>query len=258
MQSIHDETLHPDTLGLWFLGQNGFILKSASSPSIAIDPYLTDSCRLKFADSGFDLSRTLPIFLEPEDLDVDLYVVTHSHEDHLDEETVRRLRCSPHFVAPWEAHQRLLSFGIPPERCTLLHPHQTHTFGDVRIQGTFALPTDDTDLNHIGILFEFSNGIRLYNTGDTAYAPALERLLPTGVDLCTICINGGFHNLSHDEAALLIRTIQPRVAIPTHYDMMVCNRSDPEMFRAAIQAEGSQTQVHIMNYEDPFLYRRPA
>jgi len=38
---------------------------------------------------------------------------------------------------------------------------------------TFALPTDDTDLNHVGILLRFANGITFYDTGDAAFAERL-------------------------------------------------------------------------------------
>jgi L-ascorbate 6-phosphate lactonase len=256
MASIRGTTIPSDGIGVWFLGQNGFVLKSAQGLTIAIDPYLSDSCRTKFAGSQFDLSRCLPVFLEPEDLDVEFFVVTHSHEDHLDEETVKRLRCRPTFIAPWEAHERLLSFDLPRERCHLLHPNEAITLGDVRVHATFALPTDATDLNHIGVLFEFANGVRFYNTGDSAYAEALERLLPKDVDICAICINGGFHNLDHKEAAKLIHAVRPCVAIPTHYDMMMCNCNDPETFRSAVRRASPDTSVHIMEYDRPFIYRR--
>jgi hypothetical protein len=42
----------------------------------------------------------------------------------------------------------------------------------------FALPTDATDPNHTGMLCTFANGIRFYNTGDTAYAERLADLQP--------------------------------------------------------------------------------
>jgi L-ascorbate 6-phosphate lactonase len=49
------------------------------------------------------------------------------------------------------------------------------------------------------------------------------------------CINGGFNNLSHDEAAQLAAEIRPRAAIPCHYDMFPDNSVDPRQFRAALK-----------------------
>lgn len=255
MQSVLTTAVAADALAVWFLGQNGFLIKTANNTRIAIDPYLTDSCAHRFPDLPFDLSRKVPIFLEPEDLDVDVVLITHSHVDHLDEETLTRLRCKPKFVAPWEAYQKLLSLGISQEACILVHPHQRIHLHDVHIEGTFALPTDHTDINHIGLLIEADNGIRFYNTGDTAYAEALHRLLPTKIDICAICINGLFHNLSHQDAAQMIKTISPSIVIPTHYDMMACNQADPEMFHNALLHAHSKAQYIRMNYSDPLIYK---
>jgi L-ascorbate 6-phosphate lactonase len=49
------------------------------------------------------------------------------------------------------------------------------------------------------------------------------------------CINGGFNNLSHDEAAQLAAEIRPRAAIPCHYDMFPDNAADPRQFQAALK-----------------------
>lgn len=256
MRTIRATSVPDDSIALWFLGQNGFLLKSSAGTLVAIDPYLTDSCATLFKDLPLDLSRRLPVLLDPVDLDVDFYVVTHSHEDHLDEATVRGLRCAPHFVAPWEALQRLRGFGLPAEKMQLLHPNEIVKLNEIQLHGTFALPTDATDLNHIGLLFEFANDIRFYNTGDTAYAESLGSLLPRDVDICAICINGGFNNLSHAEAARLACKVKPRVVIPTHWDMMRCNLGDPEMFRVALQQLQCDAKFELLGYDEPFVYTR--
>ena len=41
---------------------------------------------------------------------------------------------------------------------------------DISIRGAFALPTDDTDLNHMGYVFQFGRRPRIYMTGDTDYS----------------------------------------------------------------------------------------
>jgi hypothetical protein len=62
-------------------------------------------------------------------------------------------------------------------------------------------------------LIRFANGITFYSTGDTGYCELLGSLLPCGVDLCAICINGGFHNLDSLQAARIGKAIDPGVAI---------------------------------------------
>ncbi|MGC2638344.1 MAG: MBL fold metallo-hydrolase [Acidobacteriaceae bacterium] len=258
MQSIRAFDVPEGALAIWYFGQNGFILKTRSSPLLSIDLYLSDSCAERFASLPFRLNRQLPVFVEPEDLDVDIFLTTHSHDDHADPETIRRL---PHkdklrFVGPWEAVSRYVECGVPAASCTLLHPNQTLDLDGLSITGTFALPTDATDLNHSGVLLRFPGGITFYNTGDTAYCGILASLLPRGPDLCAVCINGGFNNLSAMQAAHIVCAVQPRIAIPCHYDMMINNVGDPEMFRAALHVVGSPAEVRVLDYYEPWIYAR--
>ena len=51
-------------IALWFLGQNGWILKSPSGFTAAIDPYLSDIC--KGRRPNIDMARQVPVFIDPE------------------------------------------------------------------------------------------------------------------------------------------------------------------------------------------------
>jgi L-ascorbate 6-phosphate lactonase len=108
-------------------------------------------------------------------------------------------------------------------------------FRDVRMHGTFALPTDDSDLNHMGYVFEFGKAPRIYMTGDTAECDLLESARRHEPQMMMTCINGGFKNLSHDQAAMLAAKVKPRVGVPCHYDMFPDNSADPTQFRAALK-----------------------
>jgi L-ascorbate metabolism protein UlaG (beta-lactamase superfamily) len=259
MRSIRQYSVPADALAIWFLGQNGFLLKDPSGLLIGIDLYLTNSCADTFAHLPFRVDRQLPVFIEPEDLEIDIFITTHSHEDHADPDTIRRLTKTSNlsFLGPFDSMRIYRECGIPQSSCRLLHPGETVQIGaSTTVQATFALPTDATDLNHTGMLLQLANGIRFYNSGDTAYAERLAALLPTDVDICTICINGGFHNLSPMQAAAIVKAVRPRVVVPCHYDMMVNNVGSPDMFRAALDLLGSDAAFRVMNYYEPWLYQR--
>lgn len=259
MESIRAFDVPTDGLAVWFLGQNGFILKASKGPLIGIDLYLTDSCTSLFAHLPYRLDRQLPIFVEPEDLDIDVFFTTHSHDDHADSGTIRRFinNRQAQFIGPWESVEKYKLCGVRESSCRILHPNQTIQIdGHTELTGTFALPTDGTDLNHIGVLIRFANGITFYSTGDTGYCNLLDSLLPRGVDLCAICINGGFHNLDPTQAASIVKAIEPAVVIPCHYDMMINNVGDPEMFRVAFDRVGGKAKVKILNYYCPWVFRR--
>lgn len=259
MRSIRNFAVPEDSVALWYLGQNGFLLRGGAGPLIVIDPYLSNSCATTFAHLPFRLDRQLPVFIEPEDLDVDVLVTTHSHQDHADPETIRRVRKDGGtlFVGPFDSMRIYRENGVPGSSCRLIHPGESIDLGgSTTMTATFALPTDDTDLNHTGTLLEFANGIRFYNTGDTAYAERLGALLPKDVDVCAICINGGFHNLAPMQAAQIVKAICPRVVVPCHYDMMINNTGSPDAFRVSLDLVGSDSAFNLMPYYKPWLYRR--
>jgi L-ascorbate 6-phosphate lactonase len=258
MESIRDFQPPADGIAIWFLGQNGFILKGPDGLLIGIDLYLTNSCASKFTHLPFRLDRQLPVFVEPEDLDIDVFITTHSHDDHADPETLRRVnKHHMKFIGPVDSVRVYRECGVPEASTRTIHPGETLEFSDsTSVQATFALPTDGTDLNHTGVLCRFPNEITFYNTGDTAYAEVLGRLLPTQVDICAICVNGGFHNLTPGEAAKILMQIRPKVVVPCHYDMMINNIGSPEMLRVAMDLCGSVAPVRIMRYYEPWLYRK--
>jgi L-ascorbate 6-phosphate lactonase len=256
MESIRLFEPPSGALAAWFLGQNGFLLKEAGGPLIGIDLYLTDSCAGRFGNLPYRLNRQLPVFIEPEDLDVDIFLTTHSHDDHSDPETLVRMeKDDTLFVGPFDSVVRYQECGVAAESCRLIHPGQQLELGaSTTVTGTFAMPTDATDLNHVGLLIRFSSGISFYNTGDTTYSERLLRLLPSDVDICAICINGGYHNLSAQEAATVVKAVRPRVVIPCHYDMMINNIGSPEMFRVALDNLNSDAEFTLLKYYEPWVY----
>jgi L-ascorbate 6-phosphate lactonase len=260
MRSIQEFRVPSDAIALWYFGQNGFVVKDTAGPLIGIDLYLTNSCASTFRHLPFRLDRQLPVFVEPEDIDIDVFIATHSHQDHADPDTIRRIRKTEKttFAGPFDCMKIFRECGVAENHCKLLHPGHTLTFDTTSILATFALPTDATDLNHTGVLLSFLNGITFYNTGDTAWAEHLPALLPTNTDVCAICINGGFNNLGPQHAATIIKELNPHVVVPSHYDMMVNNIGSPEMFRVALELAGSRAVCTTLNYYEPWLYKRPT
>ena len=56
-----------------------------------------DGCRRSVSDRqlqrpvpGMDMIRKVPVLLSPEDVQVDVFLSTHNHQDHTDPETIRR------------------------------------------------------------------------------------------------------------------------------------------------------------------------
>ncbi|MGK0290924.1 MAG: L-ascorbate 6-phosphate lactonase [bacterium] len=256
MQVIKEEIIPAGKVGIWFLGQNCFILKSDQGTTLITDPYLTDFCGSGRTLEKTEKSRILPIFIQPEDLDVDLVMITHSHKDHADPFTLERLNKDRNmqFMAPWQAVEVLKEAGIDGDKVELMHPLQKYQFKDLSITGTFAEPTSNDDLNHMGFAVQFSNGKTYYNSGDTAYTELLSHVRDFNVDFMTICINGGYHNLSHWEASKIVAEIKPKAAIPCHYDMMPTNLQHPKMFKKSLATNAPDVEYHELDYYKVHLF----
>ncbi len=237
MQEIRAFPVARNSVGIWWLGQNGFIFKSHEGTLVSTDLYLTNSCAEFYREMGVNLERQVPVMIGPEEVDVDVFTCTHNHQDHTDQETIRRLRHkdTAQFVGPHPSCAVYREQGIEAGRIVPAWPDCTIEFRDVTIHGAFALPTDDSDLNHMGYVFRFGHGPTVYVTGDTDYSELLFAAGKHKPDLAITCINGGFNNLSHFEAAQVMARVKPKAAIPCHYDMFPDNSVDPRQFRASLR-----------------------
>jgi L-ascorbate 6-phosphate lactonase len=257
MQEIRAFAVPARSVAVWWLGQNGFVFKSPEGTLLSTDMYLTNSCAMFYADAGVDLERQVPVLIEPEDLDVDIYACTHNHMDHTDPETIERLRHkdTAHFVGPHPSCAVFREKRIETGRIVPAWPDCELEFRDIKAWGAFALPTDDSDLNHMGFVFRFgTNGPRIYVTGDTDYSELLASAAKHSPDVLITCINGGFNNLSHFEAAKLAAMVKPQVAIPCHYDMFSDNSVDPGQFRASLKLNAPETAYQRLEHGKPWVF----
>jgi L-ascorbate 6-phosphate lactonase len=71
------EAADPDGLALWYLGCNGFVLKSSSGTTLFIDPYLGTGDPPRTV-------RMIPVPFDPADVaEADAVLATHEHSDHV-------------------------------------------------------------------------------------------------------------------------------------------------------------------------------
>ena len=86
-----------DGLVLWWLGQSGFLLKSAAG-RVLFDPYLSDSLTRKYEHTDKPHVRMTALAIAPDQLrSIDVVTSSHNHTDHLDAETLDAVfRANPH------------------------------------------------------------------------------------------------------------------------------------------------------------------
>lgn len=252
----------PDgALAVWWLGQAGFLLKSPGGVLAALDPYLSDSCGPLTQATGFDFHRLYPPPLPPAEMaGVDLYAVTHSHQDHLDPETLagyRQAGGDGPYLAPAEAAEKFRALGIPAERITSIWPRKSHTVGDLTFRATLAIPYGGDDLTHVGYLVSASGGPTFYFTGDTAYHEVIGiTVAEHKPDVMLAVINGTFRNLGPSEVAELAARIRPRVVIPYHHDMFPDGRMPPRALWMNLMLHEMQDRFRELTVGQPWVFGR--
>jgi len=230
-------------VGLAWLGQAGFVLKGPGGTLLALDPYLSDSCRALGAAGGLDMRRQVPAPLAAGELvDFDAIAFTHSHQDHVDPATIQpylRLGGRASLIAPHDAAELLLGLGAAPDRILRVWPNRVHQVGDFTLKATFAIPFGGDDMTHVGYLVDVRGGPRIYFTGDTDYNEILPiSVAPYRPEIMVTVINPAFRNLSPLEAARLALALRPRWVIPCHYDMFPDNSLPPRLLRTNLSVLG--------------------
>ena len=231
-------TLQPGTAACVWLGQGGYLVKSAAGLTVAVDPYCSD-----WAETGWGVKRLRPTVIDPERFAPDLVLATHGHEDHLDRPTLVGWAKKPgiRFGGPSSCVGRVRAWGWPRERTITINRGETVQVEDVVVTATFArheVPGALTE-DAVGFLLDFP-GVRLWVVGDSEYD---TRLRPTGearIDVMFVPINGVGGNMNAHEAALLAWRVRPRSAVPMHYGMWADEgygpgaTLDPELFRETL------------------------
>ncbi len=254
MREIRECAVEKKTIAIWWLGQSGYIFKTPEGVVAGIDLYLTNSC--VSLSTEVDLSRKVPVLIPPEELDVDLFLCTHNHQDHTDPETIRGLRNKDtmKFIGPAPSCRVFRTEGVERGRIATSWPQWEWEHRDLGLRGTFAMPTDHTDLNHMGFVIKAAGGPSIYITGDTDWTELLLEARSQAPDLLITVINGGFNNLSHYEAAKLAAGIQAKAAIPSHYDMFPDNSVEPGQFRASLKLNAPGVKYQELRHGERFVF----
>jgi L-ascorbate 6-phosphate lactonase len=254
---IKELHVEPGSLAIFWLAQAGFVYKSPAGMIVYVDAYLSDCVHRMLSDVLYGFKRIMPAPLDPEEVDADVVVCTHSHPDHFDYDAIPVLarNAKIHFVAAPDCRVEFEKLSIPENRYTIIHEGETLTFGDVRLTGVYA---DHGDLapEALGVMVQ-SGDIKVWQVADTAYRPdKWQEIFAAGVDVIIPPINGAYGNLDGVEAAKLAHDAGARVAIPCHFWMFAEHGGSPAQFLDACKELAPEVEPHLMAQSELLVYQQ--
>lgn len=256
-RAVRETQLEPGSLAIFWISQAGFVYKTPSGTVAYVDPYLTDCVHRLYPTYGYGFKRIMGTPIEPQEVDADLVISTHSHPDHFDLDAMPTLLKNPRirFVGAPDCRAEYEKVGVPAERLTILAEGQTIRFGDLSITGVYA---DHGELapDALGVLLTVGD-VKVWQVGDTAYRPdKWKSQFDAGVDIIIPPINGAFGNLNGVEAARLAHDAGAKVAIPCHFWMFVEHNGNPAQFMDACKEYAPEVTPLLMSQGERFVYRK--
>ncbi len=244
------------TVVLWWLYQSGVACKTPGGTVVLVDPYLSES-----VTRSYGLPRGVPAPLDAPQAQADALLATHSHEDHLDPDSIGPFLSHPgmRFIGPPMAVDKVVASGVDAVRTTAVARGDVTTIGDLSVRAVHARhlfglePTPDA----VGYVLECGE-VRIYHSGDTEYDS--EIINDTrGVSASLISINGTTGNMNAHEAAMLAWLQGAGVAIPFHYglwrdaDYGEGATLDPELFVGTYHRLDPAGSTYVLEPSEPVV-----
>ena len=208
-----------EELVLSWLGQAGFLIKTAKGKLILIDPYLSDyTNRILCKEHGQAFRRMSAPLFDSDQIRADLLFISHEHPDHCDIDSLPGFLLNPTLACytNLDSIKEVKKNGLPTDKILDIQK------GDVDEFDEFKLTVADCDHGTqspqaMGFIFDFGF-VSVYYSGDTGYnKEKLAAIITRKVDIALLPINGAFGNLNAVESARLADDIGAKLCIPHHF-----------------------------------------
>jgi L-ascorbate metabolism protein UlaG (beta-lactamase superfamily) len=265
---------HPnlDNGSIFFVG-NATVLIRYAGFTILTDPtfiHMHDKVHLGY---GLHSTRLTNPAMDIKELPtLDLIVLSHFHGDHFDQVAVHELDKSVPIVTTSHATEELSLRGFT-------NPHKLDTWesisfvkGDIQLNITAApgrhgpLPVSIFLPQVMGSILDFQNKddhrlLRLYITGDTLVFDSIKEipLRYSDIDVALLHLGGTtvmgiMLTMDGKEGVEMFRIINPKRAIPIHYNDYDVFKSKLEDFQIQIRKAGLEDRIHYLMHGETYNF----
>lgn len=255
------ETFQPLGVHFLWLGQSGFLF-SVNGMLVLVDAYLSNYLEHNHGNLPYAHDRMIPPPIADNLIsDIDLVVVTHGHEDHLDPELMRRLGRSNTkavFAVPPGCVGSLETCGISSELIRSVSPEEPFTFNDsIRIESfPAAHPQPNFDAAKVWALsyrLFFADKTILFAGDTTIFRQWAVWAASKPCDLFVLPINGRdpvkeargiVGNMDFHEALIISQSLATPL-LGTHFGMFAFNTIDETAVHEEIDRFGLEQKVEL-------------
>lgn len=168
--------------------------------------------------------------------DADLIVITHSHYDHFSEEDINKIKNEKtKILTTSDLFDRTVKLGFKKEDIIVVNPSNLYKVEDIEIE---TIPAYNTNKKFhpkenawVGYILKLEDK-KIYIAGDTDITEENKKIK---CDIALVPI-GGTYTMTYEEAAELVNTINPNLAIPIHYAEIVGEKEDAKKFKELVNS----------------------
>ncbi len=243
-QAVKETIVPTGKIGLWWLGQSGYVLKNSTQKVLAIDPYVTDTISKGY--KPYIHERLVAPVLNPDSAHgVDHVLLSHDHQDHLDPNSVVILanQSPTRFYGSEIVCNRLTEeLDIPQTMVQALPVNTTVELDQYWVTPVKAVHGGGA----VGFVIQ-TEGITLYFSGDTQLFYGMREIGSRfTVDYAFLCFNGQQGNMDIAGAIHAAELVKAKTVIPNHYGMYADNTGDPEKFAYLLGQHSPERQCRIL------------
>ena len=205
----------------------------------------TDNGKIILIDPFLDGNPTSPV--KSDYVKADYIILTHAHGDHIGDSFKIAKRCNSTFICVDELANYCISKGFIAHN---MHIGGGYNFDFGRVKLTIAHHGSKTPDNQYagepaGVIIS-SGGRNIYHTGDTGlfYDMKLIGEMNT-IDYMLLPI-GDNYTMNIADAVKAVELVNPKTAIPMHYNTFPVIKADPNEFKSKLEPKGLKCRV--MNF----------